>query len=296
VLDLALLPVVRRAISDPGSVTARRPLHEDWDGSTVMEPMPVWQARAVVAAIEPFLSTATPERMLRELHASKRVHGGLMPARPTTDIPLPVASLRQDLLAEEAGELAGAVQAGDIVKIADGLADVVYVAVGTAVVYGIPFDAVLAEVHRSNMSKVNTPDEAKLVKGPGYQPPDIAAVLETGQEPPAPTRSPSPAAGLDGLVMLLTGLVFNPPSYRVDLCCARDVALWLAGWTPSAPAASDGDMLAGAAEIMPGRVGITLDDGHGPGWWQVTQHDACEPLGGRVSHRRCAVLGAGGEA
>jgi predicted HAD superfamily Cof-like phosphohydrolase len=119
----------------------------------------------------------TPEQMLREFHASKAIHGGLMPGRPTADIPDWVAQLRQDLLDEECGELREAVELGDIVKIADAVADIVYVAVGTAVVYGIPFDAVLREVHVSNMTKVNSPAEAKLVKGPGYEPPRIAALL-----------------------------------------------------------------------------------------------------------------------
>jgi predicted HAD superfamily Cof-like phosphohydrolase len=124
--------------------------------------------------------TASPEQMLREFHASKAIHGGLMPERPTTDIPGPVRRCRQALLAEEVGELTEAILYGDITKIADALGDIVYVAVGTAVTYGIPFDAVLAEVHRSNMTKVNTPDEAKLAKGTGYEAPDIAGVLGIG--------------------------------------------------------------------------------------------------------------------
>ncbi|MBO0813847.1 MAG: hypothetical protein J2P30_01635 [Actinobacteria bacterium] len=115
--------------------------------------------------------------MLREFHASKRIHAGLMPEHPTADIPEWVRDLRMALLTEEVRELYDAAMRGDIVKIADGIADVVYVAVGTAVAYGIPFDAVFREVHRSNMTKVNTPDEAKLVKGPDYEPPDIAGVL-----------------------------------------------------------------------------------------------------------------------
>jgi predicted HAD superfamily Cof-like phosphohydrolase len=121
--------------------------------------------------------TATPEQMLREFHASKAIHAGLMPPTPTADIPEWVRDLRTALLIEEVRELYDAAMCGDIVGIADGIADVVYVAVGTAIAYGIPFDAVFAEVHRSNMTKSNTPDEAKLVKGPGYEPPDIAAVL-----------------------------------------------------------------------------------------------------------------------
>ena len=119
----------------------------------------------------------SPEQMLREFHASKAIHGGLMPEKPTADIPPWVQMLRMDLLDEEVSELHEAVEKGDIAKIADGIADIAYVVVGTAVAYGIPFDAVFAEVHRSNMTKINTPAEAKLVKGPGYEPPRIAEVL-----------------------------------------------------------------------------------------------------------------------
>ena len=121
--------------------------------------------------------TASPEEMLREFHAALNVHGGLAPATPTTDIPGWVRDLRIRLLDEEVEELREAMQAGDLEKIADGIADIVYVAVGTAVPYGIPFDAVMAEVHRSNMTKDNDPDLGKLVKGPGYQPPRIAEIL-----------------------------------------------------------------------------------------------------------------------
>ena len=106
-----------------------------------------------------------------------------MPSSPTADIPAWVQMLRMDLLDEEVSELHEAVEKGDVVKIADAIADIAYVAVGTAVAYGIPFDAVFAEVHRSNMTKVNTPAEAKLVKGPGYEPPDIAGVLIDAADP-----------------------------------------------------------------------------------------------------------------
>jgi hypothetical protein len=120
---------------------------------------------------------AAPEQMLREFHQSKAIHGGLLPPAPTTGIPDWVRDLRIDLLAEEVQELADAMKAGDLTGIADGVADVVYVAIGTAITYGMPFSELLAEVHRSNMTKTNSPAEAKLIKGLGYRPPDIAGVL-----------------------------------------------------------------------------------------------------------------------
>jgi predicted HAD superfamily Cof-like phosphohydrolase len=118
----------------------------------------------------------TPEQMLREFHASKKIHDGLMPESATANIPEWVRDLRMALLYEEVAELRDAVIAADIVKIADALADVTYVAVGTAVTYGIPFDRLFAEVHRSNMTKINI-TQGKLVKGPGYEPPDIPGAL-----------------------------------------------------------------------------------------------------------------------
>jgi predicted HAD superfamily Cof-like phosphohydrolase len=58
-----------------------------------------------------------------------------------------------------------------------------YVIYGTACEYGIPLDAVLDEVHRSNMSKLGADGrpvyrtDGKVLKGPAFRPPDIAAVL-----------------------------------------------------------------------------------------------------------------------
>jgi hypothetical protein len=83
------------------------------------------------------------------------------------------------------------VEAGDLQGIAQELADVVYVAYGTALTYGIPLDAVLAEVHRANMSKLDADgkpllrDDGKVLKSELYRAPDVAAVLAR-QETPEP--------------------------------------------------------------------------------------------------------------
>jgi predicted HAD superfamily Cof-like phosphohydrolase len=119
----------------------------------------------------------TPEEMVREFHRTKQVHVNWMPSVPTADIPEQVRDSRLVLLREEVQELEEAVAAGDLVKIADALGDIEYVTRGTAVVYGIPSDAVFEEVHRSNMTKDNSSGQ-KLVKGPGYEPPRIARILE----------------------------------------------------------------------------------------------------------------------
>lgn len=101
-------------------------------------------------------------------------------------IPEERVALRLDILNEEHKEFRRAVEQRDIVQIADALADVIYVAVGTALEFGIPLDRVWAEVHRSNMAKrdpatgkVRRRDDGKVLKPEGWTPPDIVAALST---------------------------------------------------------------------------------------------------------------------
>ena len=122
----------------------------------------------------------TPFRSVGAFHAA---FGLPVRAWPTADIPVEEAQLRQALLDEEVDELRDAVVAGDVVAIADALADIVYIACGTAHAYGVDLDAVVAEVHRSNMTKLGPDgrpvyrDDGKVLKGPTYEPPQVAAVL-----------------------------------------------------------------------------------------------------------------------
>jgi predicted HAD superfamily Cof-like phosphohydrolase len=110
--------------------------------------------------------------------------------QPTIDISAELANLRVDLLMEEVGEFADATTARDIVGIADALGDILYVAYGAAVTYGIDVDAVLREVHRSNMSKLDENgkpvyrEDGKVLKSARYTAPDISRVLLF--QPPLP--------------------------------------------------------------------------------------------------------------
>lgn len=69
------------------------------------------------------------------------------------------ADLRMRLIEEEFNELQKAFINKDLVEIADALADLQYVLLGTAISAGINLDPVFQEVHRSNMSKFWTSSE-----------------------------------------------------------------------------------------------------------------------------------------
>jgi predicted HAD superfamily Cof-like phosphohydrolase len=104
---------------------------------------------------------------------------------PNADIDPGLAQLRMDLVLEEVDELMVASEKGDLVAIADALADIAYVVYGTALTYGIDLDSVLGEVHRSNMSKLGADgkpvlrQDGKVLKSDRYRPPDIAPIVST---------------------------------------------------------------------------------------------------------------------
>jgi predicted HAD superfamily Cof-like phosphohydrolase len=104
--------------------------------------------------------------------------------QPSVDVEKSLEILRISLLEEEVGELIAAIHARDLIGIADALADITYVVYGTALTYGINLDAVLSEVHRSNMSKLDHDGkpivraDGKVLKSELYAPPDVAAVLQ----------------------------------------------------------------------------------------------------------------------
>ena len=88
---------------------------------------------------------------------------------------------RAHLIAEETGELIQAMGAGDEEKAFDGLIDLLYVVLGTAVTFDWPLAEGFEEVHRSNMTKEKQPTDVSehrvRDKGPNYKAPDLQAVL-----------------------------------------------------------------------------------------------------------------------
>ena len=96
----------------------------------------------------------------------------------------PEATLMNNLIVEELTELNEAIDAGDLVEIADAIGDILYVTAQQATMLGLPIDALLREIQRSNMSKLGADgkpiyrEDGKVLKGLAYSPPDIVSVLE----------------------------------------------------------------------------------------------------------------------
>lgn len=122
---------------------------------------------------------SSPAHLVREFHRAFGLDARTAPTEVSPDL----AAHRGELLAEEAAEVAEVAVDGPLDRLAHELADVVYVAYGTALVHGIDLDAVIAEIHRSNMTKLG-PDgrvarraDGKVLKGDHYQAPDVSSVL-----------------------------------------------------------------------------------------------------------------------
>lgn len=107
------------------------------------------------------------------------------PARSAPTLHLNQGELSQirRKLREEHLELDRAIRRRDVAAAAGELGDLVYVAYGAALQFGIDLDAVLDEVHRANMSKPNSDGSVprgrggRILRGDRYQPPDLRRVL-----------------------------------------------------------------------------------------------------------------------
>ncbi len=157
--------------------------HDECDGTIIIDRPPAPEVDPEDVIFDLLVAdgfTSTSQQLVTEFH---EVFDLPRSNTPTTDIPARLTQLRNDLLREEARELIDACDAGDLIKIADGIADVLYVVYGTAVTYGLDADALLREVHRSNMSKLDEHgnpvrrDDGKILKGANYSPPQLDRVI-----------------------------------------------------------------------------------------------------------------------
>ena len=197
---------VRRFLPNDGR------LHDGWTATLLpddpREPRAPWDGPVETGGVLPLVAHDgvgeregdDPEALVRRFH---HVYG--LPVQ-TDGASLERESLdmRMSLIAEEFSELVGAVygQAAraeiessyrravaaddgtrDTVETADALADLIYVIYGMALETGIDLASVLAEVQRSNMSKLGADgkpvyrEDGKVLKGPDYFPPNVEAVL-----------------------------------------------------------------------------------------------------------------------
>ena len=122
-----------------------------------------------------------PQSLVREFHKAMGLHHIDDPA-PDDD---KTADRRYALIREEAYEVGyELLERGGRTAIAHELADLAYVVYGTAEEYGIDLGPVIEEIHRANMSKLDDhgqpikDERGKVLKGPNYTKPDVAAVLE----------------------------------------------------------------------------------------------------------------------
>ena len=134
--------------------------------------------------------------MLEEFH---RVFGAHMETAPTADLTDETIALRVSLIQEELDEYRAAAEARDLVAVADALSDLAYVVLGAYVTHGLQelAEALFAEVHRSNMSKLDEDgsviyrEDGKVLKSKLFSQPDLQSILAkyppggNGKEPPA---------------------------------------------------------------------------------------------------------------
>ncbi len=100
------------------------------------------------------------------------------------------AVIRINMLRSEVGEMVRAEQKIDMPGVAGELSDVIYVAIATALEYGINIDDVFRAVHKANMAK-RFPNgkfqihqiTGKALKPPRWRPANVAGILK-GYKPP----------------------------------------------------------------------------------------------------------------
>ncbi len=112
---------------------------------------------------------------------------------PTLDVPSKDREMACALIEEEAAEFRAAVEASDLVEIADAVADLIWVVLEAGITFGIPIEDVFAEVRRSNLTKIETGEpvvnaNGKIVAGPTFSAPDLLPILA------AHARSPDDVA------------------------------------------------------------------------------------------------------
>ena len=84
--------------------------------------------------------------------------------------------VRARLVVEELAELVIGMQENNRELVMDAVGDLMYVAYGAACLYDFNADEAFKRVHESNMTKGQDTGHGKLLKGPGWVPPDFSGL------------------------------------------------------------------------------------------------------------------------
>ena len=96
-----------------------------------------------------------------------------------------LVNFRTSFLMEELAEYTQAITKKDAAGALDALVDIVYIALGTAWLFNLPFEKAWNEVQKANMSKVRAKSKSKkrgtafdVIKPQGWQAPNIERIVE----------------------------------------------------------------------------------------------------------------------
>lgn len=123
------------------------------------------------------------KHLLKDVENFQRDVTGIEPATTPTLVDDEYIIARTNFMNEELEEFISSAMAGDLVGVADALADIIYVAVGTALTMGIPLAQVWDLVQAANMKKVKGTTKRGIandaIKPEGWVGPEagIAALL-----------------------------------------------------------------------------------------------------------------------
>lgn len=116
-----------------------------------------------------------------DVYRFHRKFGFAAPDRPTVPGP-DLAAQRHRLLQSEVLELPRASEQGDLAGCLGEIIDVIYIALGTAVAFGLSVDAAWDAIHAANMRKYPNPEPGgKPLKPPGWTKPNLARLIEEQQ-------------------------------------------------------------------------------------------------------------------
>ena len=125
------------------------------------------------------------KKRLSAVHEFHTAFGLGIKEKPIADLGKAKNQLRFELMREENEEYLEAANNNDLTEVADALGDMLYILCGTILEHGMQhkIEEVFDEIQRSNMSKLGADgqpiyrEDGKVLKGPSYFKPDIAAIL-----------------------------------------------------------------------------------------------------------------------